>query len=91
MQFSVRDTCPVFQNPSLATGPMVMDVHMSNMSATAPPCSIPVALHSSGFASNEKTVVARLGSVGERETVSRVRDEATDLSCHYNMIHKLAR
>lgn len=80
VQFSVLLTLPLSQKPFAATGATVMDVHMSKMRATAPPCRLPVELQRAGMQVREKTVVASLGSVAETWADLSFRAPARTLS-----------
>jgi len=54
----------VSQNPSRETGITASEVHRSKISATAPPCRLPPALHKIGVTMHENVAKAMLGSVG---------------------------
>lgn len=82
MQFNVRETCPVSQKPSLEHAVMAVEVVISKIKATAPPCRFPPMLQSSAGTTIENTVVELCGSegVGSKVTDSRFKMCGSTLS-----------
>src|SRR5207248_2273946 len=83
VQFSVLLTCPASQKPGFEHAVMAVDVQMSKISATAPPCREPDMLHSSRGTVRLKTVreLCGLEGVGSKVADSRVKILGNIESC----------